>query len=451
MSSAPQEVREARLALGRKLAGLRKAAGYTQNSLAPLTLYGRSTVANVELGRQSVGRDFWVRCDQILDTGGALAADYDRMQARARQLDRLSALRGLPWPSGPDHADGEDVDGRSPLRGRRPDASRPEGGLLAAAHTLGPAGLALDDLDRFHAVGRDAPRYLDADLVRYLDNGLDRCATDDGVHGPRHALPGVLGIVALVQHCARDAKPQVRQPLLALGARAAEFAGWLYRDCGQPSPADYWRDRAAEWAMEAADFAMPGYVLIKKSQSAWDDRDAPRMLGLARAAREGPWRLPARVMAEAVQQQARGLAMLGTGQRQVDDMLKEARDFLDLAAEDRTSLAAHYDTVLFKVQTAICYGESGRPEQAVEIYGSTLTPTVFSARDLAYFSTLKAQTLVAVHRLDDAALAATAAIGAAAAAGSARTLRELFRLRRRLQPWRARPAVHGFLRLMDAV
>lgn len=157
MSSAPQEVREARLALGRKLAGLRKAAGYTQNSLAPLTLYGRSTVANVELGRQSVGRDFWVRCDQILDTGGALAADYDRMQARARQLDRLSALRGLPWPSGPDHADGEDVDGRSPLRGRRPDASRPEGGLLAAAHTLGPAGLALDDLDRFHAVGRDAP------------------------------------------------------------------------------------------------------------------------------------------------------------------------------------------------------------------------------------------------------------------------------------------------------
>ncbi|PMR62100.1 transcriptional regulator [Verrucosispora sp. ts21] len=116
MSSAPQEVREARLALGRKLAGLRKAAGYTQNSLAPLTLYGRSTVANVELGRQSVGRDFWVRCDQILDTGGALAADYDRMQARARQLDRLSALRGLPWPSGPDHADGEDVDGRSPLR-----------------------------------------------------------------------------------------------------------------------------------------------------------------------------------------------------------------------------------------------------------------------------------------------------------------------------------------------
>lgn len=80
-----------------------------------------------------------------------------------------------------------------------------------------------------------------------------------------------------------------------------------------------------------------------------------------------------------------------------------------------------------------------------------MTPAVFSARDLAYFSTLKAQTLVAVHRPDDAALAATAAIGAASAAGSARTLRELFRLRCRLRPWQARSAVHEFLRLMDAV
>jgi hypothetical protein len=95
-----QHAAEARLALGRKLAALRRAASRTQNGLAPMGLYGRSTVANVELGREDVGRGFWVRCDQILDTGGALVADYDRMQARARQVDRSSALRGLPQPSG---------------------------------------------------------------------------------------------------------------------------------------------------------------------------------------------------------------------------------------------------------------------------------------------------------------------------------------------------------------
>ena len=47
--------------------------------------------------------------------------------------------------------------------------------------------------------------------------------------------------------------------------------------------------------MKAADFAMPGYILIKKSQSAWDARDAARMLGLAEAVLEGPWQLPWRV------------------------------------------------------------------------------------------------------------------------------------------------------------
>jgi hypothetical protein len=33
-----------------------------------------------ETGRQRVGRDFWVRCDELLRTGGALADEYDRIQ-----------------------------------------------------------------------------------------------------------------------------------------------------------------------------------------------------------------------------------------------------------------------------------------------------------------------------------------------------------------------------------
>jgi DNA-binding XRE family transcriptional regulator len=43
---------EARRALGRQLAALRKAAGYSQHEFAPLTHYARSTSANVEVGRQ---------------------------------------------------------------------------------------------------------------------------------------------------------------------------------------------------------------------------------------------------------------------------------------------------------------------------------------------------------------------------------------------------------------
>jgi hypothetical protein len=98
-SASTDSVVEARVALGQHLAGLRRAAGLTQHELAPDTFYGRSTLANVELGRQSVSRDFWVRCDEILASGGSLTAEYDRI----RGLVRGSALVPAATGGGPAH------------------------------------------------------------------------------------------------------------------------------------------------------------------------------------------------------------------------------------------------------------------------------------------------------------------------------------------------------------
>jgi len=49
-------------------------------------------------------------------------------------------------------------------------------------------------------------------------------------------------------------------------ARAAEFVGWLYRDAGLLPAASYWQDRAEQWAQEAGDLPLQGYILLKKSQ-----------------------------------------------------------------------------------------------------------------------------------------------------------------------------------------
>lgn len=54
----PETVTEAQRELGRRLATYRRAAGYNQTQLARLTAYSRSTIANVEGGRQSVPRTF---------------------------------------------------------------------------------------------------------------------------------------------------------------------------------------------------------------------------------------------------------------------------------------------------------------------------------------------------------------------------------------------------------
>ena len=78
-------VTNARRALGRKLAAHRQAAGLSQKGLAPLVQYGRSTVANVEIGRQRGSRHFWRRCDGVLAAGGALLAAYQAVEASAYQ------------------------------------------------------------------------------------------------------------------------------------------------------------------------------------------------------------------------------------------------------------------------------------------------------------------------------------------------------------------------------
>src|SRR5205823_4575179 len=83
---------DARRVLGRQLAAHRQAAGLRQEQLAPLVHYGRSSVANVETGRQKGSPAFWQRCDEVLDAGGVLVAAYEATEA-AVQAQRQESVR----------------------------------------------------------------------------------------------------------------------------------------------------------------------------------------------------------------------------------------------------------------------------------------------------------------------------------------------------------------------
>lgn len=93
------------MALGRRLADFRQAAGYGQAELAPLVHYSRSSLANVEVGRQKGSRDFWQACDALLDTGGVLLAGFVDIEAMVRQRRQQAARR----PSQPGALDHDDV------------------------------------------------------------------------------------------------------------------------------------------------------------------------------------------------------------------------------------------------------------------------------------------------------------------------------------------------------
>ena len=82
----PGQLAEARRDLGRQLAAWRGAAGLTQVDFAHLACYSRSSVGNVETGRQTVPRRFWQHADRELGAGGVLLAASDHVEALARDL-----------------------------------------------------------------------------------------------------------------------------------------------------------------------------------------------------------------------------------------------------------------------------------------------------------------------------------------------------------------------------
>ncbi|WP_169747950.1 helix-turn-helix domain-containing protein [Pseudonocardia acaciae] len=291
---------------------------------------------------------------------------------------------------------------------------------------------------------QDAGRYLDESIIEHFRRQLDDCMLYDGTNGPTSVLPVALSTIGVVEHYARQVKPNVRQQLLSLGARGAEFAGWLYRDAYRPDRALYWRDRAVEWAQEAGDWEMQGYILLKKSQSAWDERDGLRMLTLAQAAHNGPWQLSPLVRAETAQQEARGLAMVGESSDSIYRKLDQAWELFDSAgSRDRETnkLGRHYNKSLLTMQCAICHCEAGRPLKAVETYQTLLSQEQFSYRDRGYFLSLMASALASAKEVSSAVEVGQKAMEVARQTKSQRTVNELERVCQLLDPWRAQSSV----------
>jgi hypothetical protein len=162
----------------------------------------------------------------------------------------------------------------------------------------------------------------------YFITALSELQAADTAHGPEEPIVGATQLLRELAAELRAAQGSDRAALLRTGARTAEFAGFLYRDLGRPDRSLFWHDRAMDLAQENQDHAMQAYVLLRKAQAAYDQRDAARMLGLARSARGVDGAISAGLRAEINQQEARGEAMLGLPDRGVQQKLDKARSLL---------------------------------------------------------------------------------------------------------------------------
>ncbi|WP_052714042.1 hypothetical protein, partial [Streptomyces katrae] len=320
-------------------------------------------------------------------------------------------------------------------------------GVLGVAQLLGPSGR--DRLDH-------ARRYSDRALVGHLRGALDELARADGSTGPRRVLPAATELLAVIEELAHEASPSVRRELLGVGARAAEFTAWLHRDAGAPAHVTvFFHDRAVEWATVTGDGPMHAYVLLRKAQ-ATDRHDAARMLDLAHAAAHGPWTLPPRAQAEALQQEARALALTGAPPDTVARTLDQAHDALGRAGQPEAAsctgpLCAGYTLERLMAQSAISHREAGQPSRAVDLLRQHLAKGTFAARDRAFFTAHLSGALAAADEPDHAAATGMAALSLAATPGFGQALGELRRTAADLRPHARRPAVRELRQALAAL
>jgi len=91
-----ENVESARRELGEKLAAYRRAAGYSQAEFARLVTWSRSSVANVETGRQHVPREFWKLADAALRADGVLLTANDKIETVVRREREEAVRRARP-------------------------------------------------------------------------------------------------------------------------------------------------------------------------------------------------------------------------------------------------------------------------------------------------------------------------------------------------------------------
>ncbi|MGH3974355.1 MAG: hypothetical protein ACRDS9_13660 [Pseudonocardiaceae bacterium] len=197
---------------------------------------------------------------------------------------------------------------------------------------------------------------------------------------------------------------------------------------------------------------MQGYVLLKKSQMAYDERDALRVWTLAEAAQCGPWHLPFKVRAEVTQQEALGLAMLGEPMDVIERKLDQARAlFAALHSHDERPgddeqpglLGAYFTEGTLLIRSASCYVEAGNPARAAALFDDVITSGALSRRDEGFFRARRATALALSGEPDEAAIVGLESAQVAKAISSERTIRVLKKVVHTLAPWRRRPAVRA--------
>lgn len=473
MVAKPEHIAEARAALGSQLAAIRKTRGYTQRALTRrLVGYSRSTVANVETGRQHVARDFWAQCDTVLEANGELVAGHDELTAALTEIRRQSAIQAdaLRRAKLQETGNGEPstalVSGLVIPRGAQIEASRctchtvshtvgasaddDDGGecpvhrrrfLGATGATLALAALPVDQTAgaAVRRAVRSAPGRLTAEHVRRVDKALLQiCAADDEFGGAALlALAG--GHLRRVRWWLRsgDYTEQIGQLLWSSAGRVATSAGWLAFDAGDQPEARAFHHEALAAARIARDEPLTVLALAGMSLQATYLRAGREALDMATAAQTSPAAREPRMASVLAVRKARALAQMGDSAASAR-ALGRARAALDRAAPSpeseswTSSWTSFQDHAELTANEGLCRADVGDHAGARRLLEEALdAQDPAYSRNRALYTIRMAHSTLTLGELDEACRLATDALALAGHVGSHRVVDHIYGFRKR--------------------
>jgi len=389
----PEAIAEARRALGRQLAALRAAVGYNQTEFAPLTGYGRSTVANVEVGRQRVQRDFWERADTALATGGTLAAAFDDLRAairrhehgtaRAREAEREALL-----------------DRRRSHQLVRPDP---------------PPASADDEEDALELARRVAASDVGDETLARLESIVDDLAVDYSLTPPAVLLRRVRRYLATVTRLidARKTLGEHRR-LLVVGGWLSLLGATIHIDLKQYSSATAQLRTAQGLAHQAEHAEIEAWCFETEAWRQLTEGNYTEAVALSQAAQQhAPHGSSAAIQAAA--QEGRALARMGKPRETYAAIDRVGELVSPLARPERPEHHYRYDPDKYTAYTATTLAWAGDP--AAETYAREILARLRGAeqsgkwpRRLASANLDLALALLVTNRLDEAVGAALEAI-----------------------------------------
>jgi tetratricopeptide (TPR) repeat protein len=193
---------------------------------------------------------------------------------------------------------------------------------------------------------------------------LDLYSGMDNLAGPQPLVNIAPQQLRFVEDLLSNARGRDRKQLLRVGARYAEFAGWIYQDTGALSSAMQMSSIALDFAQEADDEMLISYILMRRSNIATDAKRPELALRLANAALDKAADLPPRYCAVALRQRAHAYAQLDKS-GECSSTLELAHKFAERSVDSENDLAQYCTPEYVEMEAAHCWIELQQADKAI--------------------------------------------------------------------------------------